>query len=60
MNKQKKLKKNRIKIKKESEQIQPISGGGKRNTRKQNKIFSKHNNKFVTDFAASGFGVVTK
>ena len=33
---------------------QPISGGGK-----QNK-FSKNNKKFVKDFTASGFGVLTK
>ena len=45
---------------KQSEQIQPISGGGKPNTRKQNKKFSKNNKKFVKDFTAGGFGVLTK
>ena len=34
---------------------QPISGGGK-----QNKKFSKNIKKFVKDFTASGFGVLTK
>ena len=34
---------------------QPISGGGK-----QNKKFSKNNKKFVKDFTASGFRVLTK
>ena len=34
--------------------IQPISGGSK-----QNKRFSKNNKKFVKDFTASGFGVLT-
>ena len=44
------------KSKKQSEHIQPISGGGKPNTRKQNKNFSKNNINFVKDFAAGGFG----
>ena len=35
--------------------IQPFSGGGK-----QNKNISKNNKKFVKDFTASGFGVLTK
>ena len=39
---------------------QPISGGGKSNMRKQDKKFSKNNKKFVKDFTASGFGVLTK
>ena len=56
----KEIKQNKIKNKKQSEQIQPISGGGKSNTRKQNKKFSKNNKKFVKDFTASGFGVLTK
>ena len=43
------------KNKKESEKIQPISGGGK-----QNKKFSKNNKKFVKDFTAGGFGVLAK
>ena len=38
-----------------NKKIQPISGGGK-----QNKKFSKNNKKFVKDFTASGFGVLTK
>ena len=41
------------KNKKESEKIQPISGGGK-----QNKNFSKNNKKFVKDFTAGGFGIL--
>ena len=48
---EKDIKQNTTKNKK----IQPISGGGK-----QNKKFSKNNIKFVNDFAASGFGVLTK
>ena len=56
----KEIKQNKIKNKKQSEQIQPISGGGKSNTRKQNKKFSKNNKKFVKEFTASGFGVLTK
>ena len=39
---------------------QPISGGGKSNMRKQDKKFSKNNKKFVKDFTASGFVVLTK
>ena len=56
----KEIKQNKIKNKKQSEQIQPISGGGKPNTRKQNKKFSKNKKKFVKDFTARGFGVLTK
>ena len=48
------------KSKKQSDKIQPISAGGKSNTRKQDKKFSKNNEKFVKDFTASGFGVLTK
>ena len=48
---EKDIKQNTTKNKK----IQPISGGGK-----QNKKFSKNNKKFVEDFTASGFGVLTK
>ena len=40
---------------KKNKKIQPNSGGGK-----QNKKFSKKNKKFVKDFTASGFGVLTK
>ena len=47
-----------MKSKKQSEQIQPISGGGKPNTRKQNKNFSKSNKKVVKDFAAGGLGIL--
>ena len=37
----KEIKQNKRKNKKQSEPIQPISGGGKSNTRKQNKKFQK-------------------
>ena len=47
------------KNKKQSEKVQPISGEGKSNTRKQDKKFSKNNKKFVKDFTAGGFGVLT-
>ena len=53
---EKDIKQNTTKNKK----IQPVSGGGKSNMRKQNKKFSKNNKKFVKDFTASGFGVLTK
>ena len=53
-------KSNIVKNKKQSEQVQPISGEGKPNTRKQNKNFSKNNKKFVKDFAAGRFGKLTK
>ena len=52
----KEIKQNTMKNKK----IQPVSGGGKSNMRKQDKKFSKNNKKFVKDFTASGFGVLTK
>ena len=48
---EKDIKQNTTKNKK----IQPISGGDK-----QNKKFSKNNKKFVEDFTASGFRVLTK
>ena len=51
---EKDIKQNTIKNKK----IQPISGGGKSNMRKQDKKFSKNSKKFVNDFAASGFGIL--
>ena len=38
-----------------NKKIQPISGGDK-----QNKKFSKNNKKFVEDFTASGFSILTK
>ena len=43
-----------------NKKIPPVSGGGKSNMRKQDKKFSKNNKKFVKDFTASGFGVLTK
>ena len=39
---------------KKNKKFQPISGGGK-----QNKNCSKNNKKFLTNVAASGFGVLT-
>ena len=54
-NKRKKLNKTRQKIKKHSEKVQPVSGGGK-----QNKKFSKNNKKIVKVFTASGFSILTK
>ena len=56
----KEIKQNKIKNKNRSETIQPVSGEGKSNMRKQEKKFSKNNKKFVKDFTASGFGVLTK
>ena len=53
---EKDIKQNTTKNKK----IQPVSGGGKSNMRKQDKKFSKNNKKFVKDFTASGFGILTK
>ena len=53
---EKDIKQNTTKNKK----IQPISGGGNSNMRKQDKKFSKNNKKFVKDFTANGFGVLTK
>ena len=47
----KEIKQNMLKNKK---QIQPISGGGKPNTRKQNKKLSQNNEKRI----ASGFGIL--
>ena len=46
--------------KKQSDKIQPISAGGKSNTRKQNKNCSKNNKKFLKNVAASGFSILTK
>ena len=56
----KEIKQNKIKNEKQSEQIQPISGGGKPNTRKQNKNISQYNKKFIKNVVASGFGYITK
>ena len=41
-----------------TELIQPLSGGGKRNTRKQIKNVSRKSKKFVTDSAAGGFRIL--
>ena len=54
----KEIKQNRIKNKSQSEKIQPVSGGGKSNMRKQDKKFSKNNKKFVKDFTAGGFAIL--
>ena len=48
----KEIKQNKIKNKKQSEQIQPISGGGKPNTRKQNKNISQNNKKITKNVVA--------
>ena len=53
---EKDIKQNTTKNKK----IQPVSGGGKSNMRKQDKNCSKNNKKFLTNVAASGFGHITK
>ena len=50
-------------MKKQNEQIQSISGSGRTkknnsNSRKQNKIISQNNKKFVKDFTARGFGIL--
>ena len=47
--------KDTTKNKKQSENIQPISGGGK-----QNKNCSENNKKFLNNVAASGFSILTK
>ena len=52
---EKDIKQNTTKNKKQIEKIQSISGGGK-----QNKKISRNSKKFVNDFAASGFGILTK
>ena len=52
------IKQNNIKNKIQSEQIQSFSGGGKPNTRKQNKNISRSSKKLVKDFAAGGFGIL--
>ena len=48
----------KMKNKKQSEQIQPISGGGKSNTRKQNKNISQNIKKFLKKVTAGGFGIL--
>ena len=49
------IKQNTTKIKKQSEKIQPILGGGK-----SNKKISQNSKKVLKNVAASGFGVLTK
>ena len=49
----KEIKQNPTKNRKQSEKIQPVSGGGK-----PNKKFSKNNKKFVKDFTAGGFAIL--
>ena len=44
---------NPTKNRKQSEKIQPVSGGGK-----PKKKFSKNNEKFVKDFTAGGFAIL--
>ena len=56
--KTKEIRQNKTKNKKQSEQSQPISGGGKPNTRKQNKKISHNNKKFLKNVVASGFGIL--
>ena len=47
-----------MKIKKQSEQNKPVPGGGKPNTRKENKTISQKSKKFLKNVAASGFAVL--
>ena len=54
----KEIKQNPTKNKNQSEKIQPVSGGGKSNMRKQNEKFSKKNKKLVKDITAGGFGTL--
>ena len=54
------IKQNTTKNKKQSEKIQPTSGGSKPSTRKQNKNISQNRKKFLKNVAASGFAVLTK
>ena len=49
---------NMMKNKKQNEQIQPILGGGKPNTRKQIKNILPNRKKFVKDFAGGGSGIL--
>ena len=56
----KEIKQNKLKNKKQNEQIQPFSGGGKTNTRKQNKKLSQNGKKFLKNIAASRFAYITK
>ena len=52
----KEIKQNTIRNKKQSKEIQPISGGGKPNMRKENKNLSQNSKKILKNVAASGFG----
>ena len=54
----KKIKQNTIRNKKQSEQIQPTSGGAKPNTRKQNKNISQNSKNFLKNISASAFAVL--
>ena len=56
----KEIKRNPTKNKKQCDKVQPISGGVKPNTRKQNKNISQNSKKFLKNVAASGFGYITK
>ena len=53
----KEIKQNTTK-KKQSEQIQTISGGSEPNTRKQNKNISQNSKKFLKNVAKSGFDIL--
>ena len=48
-----------MKNKKQSEQNQPISGGGQPNMREQNKKPSQNNKRFLKNISASGFTTLT-
>ena len=52
---EKDVKQKTTKNKNQSEKIKSVSEGGK-----LNKKFSKNSKKFVNDFTASGFGILTK
>ena len=54
----KEIKQNPTKNKKQSDKIQPISGGGHPKTREQNKNISHNDKKFLKNIAASGFTVL--
>ena len=54
----KEIKQNMLKNKKQSERIRPISGGGKPNTRKQNKNISQKSKNFLKNVAASGLSIL--
>ena len=47
------MNKTQQKKRKQSEKIQPVSGGGK-----PNKKYSKNNKKIVNDFTAGGFAIL--